>query len=98
MLDIECFSYLNRALESSLSPIVIFATNRGVCDVRYEAPANHFLDICSRIVLFLFSCLHDYVCHCMALLVFIKLCPSLLASAVKYHVAYNKVMNALIVD
>lgn len=35
MLDIECFSYLNRALESSLSPIVIFATNRGVCDVRY---------------------------------------------------------------
>jgi RuvB-like protein 1 (pontin 52) len=31
MLDIECFTYLNRALESSLSPIVIFATNRGVC-------------------------------------------------------------------
>ena len=29
MLDIECFTYLNRALESSLSPIVIFATNRG---------------------------------------------------------------------
>ena len=35
MLDMECFSYLNRALESSLSPIVIFATNRGVCNVRY---------------------------------------------------------------
>jgi RuvB-like protein 1 (pontin 52) len=34
MLDIECFTYLNRALESSLSPIVIFATNRGVCTVR----------------------------------------------------------------
>merc|ERR1712139_420397 len=29
MLDIECFTYLNRALESSLSPIIIFATNRG---------------------------------------------------------------------
>jgi RuvB-like protein 1 len=28
MLDIECFTYLNRALESTLSPIVIFATNR----------------------------------------------------------------------
>ena len=27
MLDIECFTYLNRALESSLSPIVIFATH-----------------------------------------------------------------------
>ncbi|KAK9114417.1 hypothetical protein Syun_021214 [Stephania yunnanensis] len=34
MLDMECFSYLNRALESSLSPIVIFATNRGICIVR----------------------------------------------------------------
>ena len=34
MLDIECFTYLNRALESTLAPIVIFATNRGVCTVR----------------------------------------------------------------
>jgi len=33
MLDIECFTFLNRALESSLSPIVIFATNRGLCPV-----------------------------------------------------------------
>ncbi|XP_042976819.1 ruvB-like protein 1 isoform X1 [Carya illinoinensis] len=36
MLDMECFSYLNRALESSLSPIVIFATNRGICNVSYK--------------------------------------------------------------
>lgn len=34
MLDIECFTYLNRALESPLSPIVIFATNRGHCTIR----------------------------------------------------------------
>ncbi|KAJ0876821.1 putative DNA helicase [Helianthus annuus] len=34
MLDMECFLYLNRALESSLSPNVIFATNRGICTVR----------------------------------------------------------------
>ncbi|KAG0045494.1 RuvB-like protein 1 [Gryganskiella cystojenkinii] len=34
MLDIECFTYLNRALESTLSPIVVFATNRGVCAIR----------------------------------------------------------------
>ena len=33
-MDIECFTYLNRALESSLSPIVVFATNRGVCTIR----------------------------------------------------------------
>lgn len=34
MLDIECFTYLNKSLESTLSPIVIFATNRGVCQIR----------------------------------------------------------------
>lgn len=34
MLDIECFTYLNRALESPLSPIVVLATNRGVSLVR----------------------------------------------------------------
>ena len=35
MLDVECFTYLNRALESTLAPIVIFATNRGRCKVKY---------------------------------------------------------------
>ena len=34
MLDIECFTYLNRALESSISPIVILASNRGMCTIR----------------------------------------------------------------
>jgi len=34
MLDLECFTYLNRALENNLSPIVVFATNRGICRVR----------------------------------------------------------------
>lgn len=34
MLDIECFTYLNRALESSISPIVILASNRGKTVVR----------------------------------------------------------------
>ncbi|GFE53384.1 DNA helicase [Babesia ovis] len=34
MLDIECFTYLTKILESPLAPIVIFSTNRGVCTVR----------------------------------------------------------------
>ncbi|GAM84607.1 hypothetical protein ANO11243_026030 [Dothideomycetidae sp. 11243] len=34
MLDLECFTYLNRALESSISPIVILATNRGSTSVK----------------------------------------------------------------
>jgi RuvB-like protein 1 (pontin 52) len=34
MLDIECFTYLNRALESTIAPIVVLATNRGRCPIR----------------------------------------------------------------
>jgi RuvB-like protein 1 (pontin 52) len=34
MLDVECFTYLNRALESSISPIVVLASNRGMAPVR----------------------------------------------------------------
>jgi len=34
MLDIECFTFLNRALESTLAPIVILATNRGMSTIR----------------------------------------------------------------
>lgn len=34
MLDIECFTYLNRALEMSISPIVVLASNRGMCTIR----------------------------------------------------------------
>ena len=34
MLDIQCFTYLHRALETRIAPIVIFATNRGNCTVR----------------------------------------------------------------
>lgn len=30
MLDLECFTFLHRALESRVSPIVIFATNRNL--------------------------------------------------------------------
>lgn len=34
MLDVECFTYLNRALESSISPIVVLASNRGMATLR----------------------------------------------------------------
>lgn len=34
MLDLECFTYLNRALESPISPIVVLASNRGMCTIR----------------------------------------------------------------
>jgi RuvB-like protein 1 (pontin 52) len=54
MLDIECFTYLNRALESSLAPIVIFATNRGMCEIRgtdMKAPHGMPVDLLDRLVI-----------------------------------------------
>jgi len=54
MLDIECFTYLNRALESSLSPIVIFATNRGICTIRgtdIVSPHGIPVDLLDRLVI-----------------------------------------------
>jgi len=56
MLDIECFTYLNRALESTLAPIVIFATNRGVCNIRgTEINAAHGIpvDLLDRLLIVL---------------------------------------------
>jgi len=54
MLDIECFTYLNRALESSLSPIVVFATNRGVCSIKGTdilAPHGVPVDLLDRMLI-----------------------------------------------
>merc|ERR1712070_1059974 len=54
MLDIECFTYLNRALESSLAPIVVFATNRGICQIRgtdMSAPHGMPVDLLDRLVI-----------------------------------------------
>merc|ERR1712137_1114817 len=54
MLDIECFTYLNRALESTLSPIVVFATNRGMCTIRgtdIVSPHGMPVDLLDRLVI-----------------------------------------------
>ncbi|RFU33419.1 hypothetical protein B7463_g2922, partial [Scytalidium lignicola] len=54
MLDIECFSYINRALEDELAPIVIMASNRGNSRIRgtsYRSPHGLPLDFLDRIVI-----------------------------------------------
>lgn len=54
MLDIECFTYLHRALESSIAPIVIFATNRGHCTIRgtdLMSPHGMPLDLLDRVMI-----------------------------------------------
>lgn len=54
MLDIECFSYINRALENELAPIVIMASNRGHTRIRgttYRSPHGLPLDFLDRVVI-----------------------------------------------
>merc|ERR1712037_613271 len=54
MLDIECFTYLNRALESTLAPIVIFATNRGITTIRgtdMKSPHGIPVDLLDRMLI-----------------------------------------------
>merc|ERR1712046_430744 len=54
MLDIECFTYLNRALESTLAPIVVLATNRGMCKIRgtdISAPHGIPVDLLDRVMI-----------------------------------------------
>ncbi|KAI5120752.1 hypothetical protein M0805_007826 [Coniferiporia weirii] len=52
MLDIECFTYLNALLESTMSPTVILATNRGKASVRgtedLRAPHGIPVDLLDR--------------------------------------------------
>merc|ERR1712046_560931 len=54
MLDIECFTFLNRALESTLAPIVVLATNRGMCKIRgtdISAPHGIPVDLLDRVLI-----------------------------------------------
>jgi RuvB-like protein 1 (pontin 52) len=53
-LDIECFSFLNRALESTLAPVVIFATNRAqtkIVGTDIVAPHGIPLDLLDRLLI-----------------------------------------------
>merc|ERR1719453_1140269 len=54
MLDIECFSWLNRALESDMAPVLIIATNRGIAQIRgthYKAPHGIPIDLLDRLMI-----------------------------------------------
>ena len=54
MLDIECFSFLNRALESETSPVVVMATNRGITTIRgtdYKSPHGIPIDLLDRMLI-----------------------------------------------
>ena len=54
MLDVECFSWLNRALENAVAPMCIFATNRGVTSVRgteSRSPHGIPVDLLDRLLI-----------------------------------------------
>ncbi|KJA28312.1 hypothetical protein HYPSUDRAFT_129234 [Hypholoma sublateritium FD-334 SS-4] len=54
MLDIECFSFLNRALEGDLAPLVIMASNRGMARIRgtkFRSPHGLPMDLLDRVLI-----------------------------------------------
>ena len=54
MLDIECFSWLNRALESDMAPVLVIATNRGIAKIRgthYKSPHGIPIDLLDRLMI-----------------------------------------------
>jgi len=54
MLDIECFSFLNRALENDLAPILVVATNRGITKIRgteFKSPHGIPIDLLDRLLI-----------------------------------------------
>lgn len=54
MLDMECFSFLNRALEDDMAPVLIMATNRGITKIRgtkYRSPHGIPIDLLDRMVI-----------------------------------------------
>jgi len=54
MLDVEAFAFLNRALESEMAPIIVFASNRGITKIRgtdIEAPHGIPLDLLDRLLI-----------------------------------------------
>jgi len=54
MLDMECFSFLNRALEDDMAPVMIMATNRGITKIRgtsYTSPHGMPLDLLDRTII-----------------------------------------------
>ncbi|CDP04606.1 unnamed protein product [Coffea canephora] len=53
MLNIECFSFLNRALENDMAPILVVATNRGITTIRgtnYKSPHGIPIDFLDRLL------------------------------------------------
>lgn len=54
MLDIECFAFINRAIESEQAPIVVMATNRGITEIRgtnFKSPHGLPLDLLDRLLI-----------------------------------------------
>ncbi|KAI3963905.1 hypothetical protein MKW92_020466 [Papaver armeniacum] len=54
ILDTECFSFLNRALENDMAPILVVATNRGITNIRgtnYKSPHGIPIDLLDRLLI-----------------------------------------------
>jgi RuvB-like protein 2 len=68
MFDLECFSFLNRYIESDLSPILVMATNRGIINIRgtsIESPHGVPLDFLDRCLIVRTSKYSQKVRNCL---------------------------------
>ena len=64
MLDLECFTYLNQALEGSVSPVVVLATNRGFSNIRnssLHSPHGIPLDLLDRVLIVKTSSVSSFI-------------------------------------
>ena len=54
MLDLECFAFINRAIESETAPVVIMTTNRGITKIggtNQVSPHGLSLDLLDRLLI-----------------------------------------------
>ncbi|MEM1873030.1 MAG: RuvB-like domain-containing protein [Acidilobaceae archaeon] len=54
MLDLECYSFLTRAMESEFAPLIVMATNRGITKIRgtdVESPHGMPRDLLDRLLI-----------------------------------------------
>lgn len=66
MLDVECFTFLNRALESTLAPVVILATNKGISPIRGTntlSPHGLPVDLLDRLIIIRTVPYDELECH-----------------------------------
>mgnify|MGYP005991756519 CR=1 FL=1 len=87
MLDIECFSYLNRAMEHDLAPVIIMASNRGITRIRgttHLSPHGIPTDLLDRMLIVSTNPYEENEIGAILKLRFVFSCPFLLLCLINH--------------